>query len=147
MIAGWLQAPHVRRWWGEPGEQAALIAEDLDNPQMAQVIAAYDGRPFAYLQSCDCHAWPAPHLADQPPGTRAIDAFIGDPAHLGQGHGAGMIAAYAAQLLAQGAPCVVIDSDPSNERAVRAWRRAGFSGTRVARDADGAAALILTLSA
>ena len=47
MIRAWLEEPHVRRW-GDPAEQIALIAGDLDEPTMGCYLAAFEGRPFAY---------------------------------------------------------------------------------------------------
>ena len=117
MVAAWLQADHMLRWWGDPAEQLALVAEDLDQPLMDQQIASLGAVPFGYLQSYPVHVWPdgAPHLADFPAGTMAIDCFIGRADMLGQGHGAAMLRHYAQKLLQQ-APCVVIDPDPENDR-------------------------------
>lgn len=47
------------------------------------------------------------------------------------------------RLLAEGAPALVIDPDPSSERAVRAYQRAGFAGDRVTPGWDGDPVLIL----
>lgn len=144
MLAGWLHQPHLQRWWGEPAEQLALVTEDLDQPLMDQQIATLDAVPFGYLQSYPVHAWPdgAPHLADFSPGSVAVDCFVGPAAMLGQGHGAAMLRLYA-QHLRQSASDVVIDPDPDNERAVRAYRRAGFRDVALRRDAEGAMTLVM----
>lgn len=145
LLADWLTTPHARAWWGDPAEQLALVTGDLDEPLMDQQIACLDGRPFGYLQSYPVHAWPAgaPHLVDFPPDTVAIDCFVGPADMLGQGHGASMVRLYAQTLLGRGAPVVVIDPDPDNERAVRAYRRAGFHD--VALRADGAGDMTLVM--
>ena len=143
LMADWLVEPHLVRWWGEPVEQLALITDDLADPLMDQRIVTLDGQAIGYVQHYPCHAWGAPHLAGFPPGTLALDTFVGPESLLGQGHGTAFLRQRAAELLAQGAPAVVIDPDPGNERAVRAYRRAGFVGTRVATDLDGAPALVL----
>lgn len=44
VLRAWLASPEVERWWGDPHEQYALLAEDLDNPLMVMRIVAYDGR-------------------------------------------------------------------------------------------------------
>ncbi len=77
MIRAWLEEPHVRRWWGNPAEQIALIAGDLDEPTMGCYLAAFEGRPFAYVQCWLTHPYSV--YLDQPPGTRGIDPFIGVP--------------------------------------------------------------------
>jgi aminoglycoside 6'-N-acetyltransferase len=144
LLAEWLQGPDLRRWWGEPAEQLALVRQDLDEPLMDQQIASLDPQPFGYLQSYPAHAWPAdaPHLADQPPGAVAIDCFAA-PDATGQGHGRVMLRLYADLLRTRGAPAVLIDPDPSNERAVRAYRRAGFRDLALRPDGDGDMTLVM----
>ena len=143
LIADWLVQPHLVRWWGEPAEQMALITDDLADPLMDQRIVELGGAPVGYVQHYPFHAWGAPHLAHFPPGTLALDTFVGPEKLLGQGHGTAFLRQRATHLLANGAPCVVIDPDPGNERAVRAYRRAGFVGTMVATDHEGDPALVL----
>ncbi len=143
MISDWLQTPEVVRWWGDPVEQLGLVTEDLDEPNMRQWIAELDGAPFAYVQAYPAHAWGAAHMAHLPQGTEAIDAFIGVPALLGVGHGAGFLGAFAEMLLAEGAPCVAIDPDVDNPRACRAYARAGFVGDDIVDTPEGPAVLML----
>ncbi len=146
MLAGWLATPELVRWWGDPAEQLALVTEDLDNPLMDQRIALRGGEAFGYLQSYPAEAWPAPHLADFPYGTVAVDCFVGPTALRGRGHGSAMLRLYADALLAQGAAAVVIDPDPDNERAVRAYRRAGFRDVALRPDGDGEMTLVMRYS-
>src|SRR4051812_22202341 len=87
MLAQWLATPEVVRWWGDPGEQYALLAEDLANPLMTMLIISFEGQPFAYAQHYDVGSWPQAHFAGLPEGTRAIDAFVGVPEMIGHGHG------------------------------------------------------------
>lgn len=143
MLRAWLAAPEVVRWWGDPNEQAALLEEDLGNPLMAMRIVTFEGRPFAYAQHYDVGSWPALHFASLPPGSRAIDAFVGEPDMLGRGHGAAFLRMLAEQLRAEGAPAVAIDPDVDNHRARRAYARAGFRGETVVETAEGPAVLML----
>lgn len=143
MLADWLATPEVVRWWGDPDEQYDLVKGDLDEPLMDQRIASHREVPFGYLQSYPSHAWSAPHLQDQPVGTVAVDCFVGVPEMLGHGHGSAALRLYAEQLLARGAAAVVIDPQPENERAVRAYRRAGFQDIAIRTDGDGDAALVM----
>ena len=41
MVRIWLETPEVRRWWGEPAEQYALVSDDktIDIPAVSQVLA------------------------------------------------------------------------------------------------------------
>ena len=126
LLRCWLCTPDVVRWWGDPVEQAALLREDLDEPRMVMRIVSYEGRPFAYVQDYDVHVWPQPHFDHLPAGSRAIDAFIGEPGMISQGHGSAFLRLLAERLTAEGAPVVAIDPDVENLRARRAYEKAGF---------------------
>jgi aminoglycoside 6'-N-acetyltransferase len=41
----------VVRWWGQPDEQYALVAGDLDHPDMDQYIVATGDHPFGYISA------------------------------------------------------------------------------------------------
>ncbi len=105
-----------------------MLREDLDEPRMVMQIVSYKGRPFAYVQDYDVHVWPQPHFNHLPAGSRAIDAFIGEPSMISQGHGSAFLRLLAERLLAEGVPVVAIDPDVANLRARRAYEKAGFYG-------------------
>ena len=143
LLRRWLATPDAVRWWGDPAEQEALLREDLDNPQMTMRIVSCDGRAFAYAQDYEVHAWPQPHLAHLPPGSRAIDTFIGEPDMIGCGHGSRYLRTLASQLLAEGAPLIAIDPGAENVRAQRAYAKAGFRGERRVETESGPAVLMV----
>jgi aminoglycoside 6'-N-acetyltransferase len=145
LLRRWLRTPEVMRWWVDPDEQLALIAEDLATPEMAQWIVACDERPFAYAQAYEVHAWPQAHLASLPRGAMAIDTFIGEPDMLGRGHGGRFLRVLAERLVAEGAPIVAVDPDANNHRAIAAYTKAGFRRDAVHPDAR-APALIRALA-
>ncbi len=109
---------------------------------MAQYLVASDGLPFAYLQCYNLSDWNT-GFGPQPYGTRGLDQFIGEGDMLGCGHGSAFIRAFAEQLLAKGTPRVVIDPDPANARAIRAYERAGFCKDRIVDTPDGPALLMV----
>ena len=133
MLGAWLHQRHVRAWWGAPDDEARLIRGDIDNPLMDLRLVSLDGQPFAFVQDYALDDWPQPHLGGHPPGTRAMDTFIGPPEMAGQGHGARYLRIRARALLAGGAPRVVIDPEAANTTARRAYARAGFRGNAVVR--------------
>lgn len=143
MVRVWLHTPEAVRWWGEPAEQLAQLTEDLGSALMRQWIVEHDAQPFAYVQAFPAHAWPQSHLTHLPEGAEAIDAFIGEPAMLGCGHGGRMLRQFAQMLLQQGAAAVVIDPDVHNHRARRAYARAGFVGEQVVDTAEGPAVVMV----
>lgn len=128
MLRRWLRTPEAMRWWGDPAREAKLLEEDLREPAMVMRIVSFDGRCFAYAQDYDVNAWPQAHLSHLPPGTRAIDTFIGKPDMIGCGHGAAFMRLLARRVLVEGASQVVIDPTIDNIRARRAYTRAGFVG-------------------
>jgi aminoglycoside 6'-N-acetyltransferase len=140
MIKRWLETPHVSEWWHDAAEQFELVSGDLGHPDMAQFIVAADTRPFAYLQcynlSLECRVRPAAgrHARPRP--------VIGEPDMLGCGHGSAVIRAFAERLLANGTPRIVIDPDPANTRAIRAYEKAGFERDRI-ETPDGPALLMV----
>ncbi|HEY3718622.1 MAG TPA: GNAT family N-acetyltransferase [Roseiarcus sp.] len=143
LLRVWLRTPEVARWWGDPDEQAALLEEDLAEPNMVMRIVSLDGKPFAYAQDYDVHGWPQDHFARLPPGSRAIDSFIGEPEMIGRGHGSAYLRLLAARLRAEGAPVVAIDPAVDNMRARRAYEKAGFSGDRIVETSEALAVLMI----
>lgn len=143
MVRVWLHTPEAVRWWGDPAEQLAQLTADLGSALMRQWIVEHDAHPFAYVQAFPAHAWPQSHLTHLPEGAEAIDAFIGEPAMLGCGHGGRMLRQFAQMLLQQGAAAVVIDPDVHNHRARRAYARAGFVGEQVVDTAEGPAVVMV----
>lgn len=143
MMAEWLRTPEVAKWWGDPEQQLRLVTEDLSEPAMRQWIVEHDGTPFAYVQASEAQAWPEPHLDFLPPGVEAIDTCIGVPAMLGAGHASHYLRQFAAMLIEEGAKGVVIDPDVDNERAQRAYERAGFVRDCVIEAPDGDAVVMI----
>jgi aminoglycoside 6'-N-acetyltransferase len=142
LIRRWLDTPHVSQWWHDPAEQFELVSGDLDHPDMAQFIVASDRQPFAYLQCYNLSDWNT-GFGPQPSGTRGLDQFIGEADMLDRGHGSAFIRSFAERLLALGTPRVVIDPDPANARAIRAYAKAGFVKDRVVDTPDGPALLMV----
>ena len=142
LIRRWLALPHVIEWWGDPEEQYTLVSGDLDEPAMDQYIVSVAGSPFSYLQCYDLTAWNS-GFGPHPAGTRGIDLFIGEPNRIGRGHGSALIRCFVDNLLQNGAPRVVTDTDPANGRAVRAYEKAGFAKDRMVETPDGPALLMI----
>jgi len=145
LIRTWLETPEVVRWWGQPDEQYALVSGDLDHPDMDQFIVALDDHPFGYIQCYALSAWNQ-SFGSQPPATRGIDQFIGEPDMIGRGHGSNFIRQFVETLLTSGIPRVVTDPDPDNGRAVRAYAKAGFQSERLVDTPDGPALLMVRSS-
>lgn len=126
LLRRWLAEPHVAEWWDDPDEALAEIREAMDSVETEPLIAELAGKPVAYIQSYDPHLEDGHPYQDQPFGTLGLDISIGDPALVGKGHGSAIIRQFTAQLFAEGCPRIVIDPDPANARAIRAYEKAGF---------------------
>ena len=142
LIRSWLETPEVRRWWGEPDQQYALVSGDLDHPDMDQFIVALDDQPFGYIQCYALSTWNQGFGA-HPANTRGIDQFIGIPDMIGRGYGSGFIRQFVDGLLASGTPRVVTDPDPDNGRAIGACAKAGFRRERLVDTPDGQSLLMV----
>ncbi len=143
MLRRWLRMPEVVRWWGAPEEQAALLEGDLNEPLMVMRIVSFNRSPFAYAQDYDVASWPQVQFSHLPAGTRAIDAFIGEPDMIGRGHGSAFLRRLAERLISEGASVVAIDPDVANLRARRAYAKAGVVEDRSADTRGDAVSVML----
>ena len=141
MLERWLSEPHVRRWWGEPADEVAGIAQDFDDPRMESFVVLHAGMPFAYLQSYRIDADDF-SFGDRPDRTVGIDQFIGLPEMAGIGHGPAMIGAFVEGIFAAGVERVVLDPHPDNTYAIRAYEKAGFHAFDQRMTEDGPALMM-----
>jgi aminoglycoside 6'-N-acetyltransferase len=142
LIKRWLETPHVSEWWHDATEQFELVSGDLDHPNVAQFIVRTNERPFAYLQCYRLSDW-SHGFGPHPDGTRGIGQFIGEADLLGRGHGSAFVRAFVDELLAIGTPRVILDPEPGNARAIRAYEKAGFVRDRLVDTPNGVALLMV----
>lgn len=126
LLRRWLALPHIAEWWGDPETEIDGIREAMDSVETEPLIVELAGKPIAYLQSYDPHLEDGHPYQDQPFGTLGVDLSIGPTELLGQGHGSALLRQFVEQLFEEGCPRVIIDPDPSNLRAIRAYEKAGF---------------------
>ena len=126
-LAKWLSEPHVARWWGDPAKALQEIREAVTDPPTRPMIVELDGEPIAYLQQYDPHMEEDHPYRDQPKGTLGLDLTIGPPQLVGVGYGSAILRQHAERLFDSGVPRLVIDPDPENARAIRAYEKAGFA--------------------
>lgn len=127
MLAAWLAEPHAAEWWTDgPEAGVAEIREAMDSVSTEPLIVELGRRPIAYLQSYDPHLEDDHPYQDQPFGTLGVDVTIGLAELVGIGHGSAIVRQFVDELFAEGAPRAIIDPDPANLRAIRAYEKAGF---------------------
>lgn len=143
LIRLWLEKSHVRKWWGDPDNEFALIKDGIGHHDLSMWVVFYDGSAFAFIQDYDIAEWPQEALSHLPPKARGIDIFIGNENMLSQGHGSNAVKIKAQRLIEQGAPLIIIDPDPNNIAAIRAYKKAGFKGNNVIQTDEGPAVLMI----
>ena len=134
LLRKWLGEPHMQEWWGEPEEELGFIRDMVEGRDTTRpFLIAVDGMPVGYVQYWfighhQNAEWIADHpwLAELPSDTVGVDLSIGDAEQLSQGIGSAALKAFVAQLRRQGHTNIIIDPDPTNARAVRAYTKAGF---------------------
>lgn len=134
LLRTWLAAPHMQEWWGDPEEELGFIRDMVEGRDTTRpFLFVVNGVPLGYIQYWfighhQNEPWTKDHpwLLELPSDTIGVDLSIGDPARLSQGIGARALAQFVAMLRARGHDRIIIDPDPGNGRAVRAYRKAGF---------------------
>ena len=134
LLRAWLGEPHMREWWGEPEEELGFIRDMVEGRDTTRpFLIALDGTPVGYVQYWfighhQNAEWIAGHpwLAELPSDTVGVDLSIGDAGQLSQGIGSAALTKFVAELRQQGYENIIIDPDPNNARAVRAYAKAGF---------------------
>ncbi|WP_163270692.1 GNAT family N-acetyltransferase [Chelativorans alearense] len=134
LLRRWLEMPHVREWWGEPEKELGHIRDMVAGRDTTQpFLIVLDEEPVGYIQCwfighhqnkewVDDNPW----LMELPAETVGVDLSIGDPEKLSKGIGTAALGAFVRKLLNEGHTTIIIDPDPQNTRAVRAYTKAGF---------------------
>jgi aminoglycoside 6'-N-acetyltransferase len=116
LLVAWHADPEISRYWDDrtftPAEMHARLARDHVDAWIIEV----DGEPVGYLQS-----W----WEETEPRQGGLDGFL-VPTARGRGLMADAAHTLARSLLASGWSDVTVDPYTWNQRAVRAWRKAGF---------------------
>jgi RimJ/RimL family protein N-acetyltransferase len=149
MLHEWLCRPHVSTWWGAPPAYSDVEAEHerYTAPESTTrgYIAMLKTVPVGFIQAYAVMGsgdgwWPD----ETDPAARGIDTFLANPEQLGRGLGRSMISAFVDELFLD--PLITkvqTDPSPDNQRAIRAYLRAGFLSHGVVMTPDGRALLMV----
>jgi RimJ/RimL family protein N-acetyltransferase len=121
LLHGWLQRPHVKRWW-DPREtlaevEAHYLPRIAGDEQVDLYLAVEDGIPIAFVQT---------YLQDE--STTGIDLFVADEERTGKGFGSGLIRRFVDEIVfarPETTACIA-DPEPANAASIRAFEKAGF---------------------
>lgn len=124
----WLERPHVRAAFGEPREWLDEIAANFESDWIEHFVAELEGAPAGFAQHYDTQRAPPGEWSSQPPGTRGLDFFLGEPRLLGRGIGIVLLAQFADFVEhTTGARRLIVDPDPTNTASLRCAERCGFA--------------------
>lgn len=115
MLVGWHADPEVARFWDDKTYTLEEMRARLVRPDVDAFIVEAEGRPVGYLQ-----AW----RGEQSGG--GLDMFLA-PSARERGYGPDAARALALKLTAEGWKPITVDPYLSNDRAIAAWRKAGFT--------------------
>ena len=134
LLRTWLNAPHMLEWWGDPEEEFGFIRDMVEGRDTTRpFLILLDGEPAGYIQYWflghhQNEAWTKdnPWLLELPQEAVGVDLSIGQAHRLSAGIGSAALSAFVARLRGLGHETIIIDPDPANARAVRAYAKAGF---------------------
>ena len=145
LLEEWLRRPHVLRWWYDLNQ---ALADAATRPPDSHALIVADGQPVGYM------CWEPPPkidleaagLADLPDRLMDIDIMIGEPEALGRGFGPEALSVLLERLRTD--PQVDwagLATSLANERAIRAYEKAGFRRFREFLDPEIGPALYLVV--
>ena len=134
LLRSWLEEPHMRPWWGDPDEELGFIRDMVEGRDTTRpYVILLAGEPVGYIQCWHIghhqnESWTRdnPWLAELPADAVGVDLSIGRRDLLSRGIGTAALTAFTAMLRREGHATIVIDPDPDNGRAVRAYEKAGY---------------------
>ena len=116
LLVAWHADPDVARYWDDETPTRDEILADLRRADVDGWIVEADGEPVGYLQS-----W----WEEGAPRRGGLDMFLA-PSARGRGLGPDAARTLAQALVDDGWAEVTVDPYLWNERAIRAWEKAGF---------------------
>ena len=148
MLREWLMRPHVAEWWGQ-----ADSIEELRDSYIAQSNEANATRAYIAYQGSIAVGFIQSYVVmgsgggwweqETDPGARGTDQFLAAASELGKGLGTAMIRVFLNRLFADPEVTVVqTDPHPTNLRAIRSYKKAGFQEVETVTTPDGLAVLM-----
>jgi aminoglycoside 6'-N-acetyltransferase len=135
LIRGWLARPDIEAWWGPRSATEAEVNIALGSSHALSRIIEANGEPVGYAHAVDATMWGEELPEDLAPGTWDLDLFIASEEHRGRGVGQTALAQLKDEVFTTTlATAVCVFPSIRNERAVRAYEKAGFRWKRIWND-------------
>lgn len=137
LIRRWLARPDIQEWWGPVSATEAEVNMALSSDHGICRIIEVDGTAVGYAHAVDATLWGESLPDELEPGTWDLDLFVADEAHRGQGVGQVALAQLRDEVFATTlAVAVCVFPSVKNERAVRAYEKAGFRWKSIWNDPE-----------
>ncbi len=146
LFRSWLQQAHVKKFWQEPegekelhekflktlparGIHCFIIETTETKTETRTQTKSLTKTETGFIQYYEAIKVGGGWWEHENPGTYGIDLMIGSPDHIGIGLGPQVIAEFIAYVrkLEPNLKSVIIDPDPHNRSAIRAFEKAGFT--------------------
>lgn len=135
LIQTWLAKKSVQAWWGPQATIEAEVMMALGSAHAICRLIRVDDEAVGYAHAFDAALWGDDLPEDLAPGTWDLDLFIASERHRGQGIGQQALALLKDEVFATTfALAVCVFPSIANERAVRAYEKAGFAWKRIVDD-------------
>jgi aminoglycoside 6'-N-acetyltransferase len=135
LIRSWLSRPDIEAWWGPRSATEAEVSIALGSEHALCRIIEADGAPVGYAHAIDAMVWGDELPEDLAPGTWDLDLFIASEEHRGKGVGQAALSQLKDEVFETTlATAVCVFPSIRNERAVRAYEKAGFRWQRIWND-------------
>jgi RimJ/RimL family protein N-acetyltransferase len=141
LLVQWMNQPHVKTWWPDnltDQEIRTKYGNRIGSTAIVPLIISVDEKPIGFLQYYDVTQAPDDWNKDEPAGTIGFDIYIGEKEYLGKGYGTAAISLMIKQLFTNpNIAKIIVDVDPKNQAAIRAYEKAGLRFVRTAQTAEG----------
>jgi aminoglycoside 6'-N-acetyltransferase len=135
LIRGWLARPDIEAWWGPRSATEAEVNIAINSGHALCRIIEAGGVAVGYAHAVDATMWGDELPQDLAPGTWDLDLFIASEEHRGRGVGQTALSQLKDEVFGTTlATSVCVFPSIRNERAVRAYERAGFRWQRIWND-------------
>ena len=131
----WLTSPHVHEWYDKDKENTLGEITERYRPKIKGekptdcYLVLYDNQPVAYIQTYNVNDWPEfGKYVGYDDHTASVDLFIGELAYMDKGLGSMMLKKFLQDIVFSkpNISTCIVDPEPSNERAINAYRKVGF---------------------
>jgi len=135
LIRSWLARPDIETWWGPRTATEAEVNIAINSAHALCRIIEANSVPIGYAHAVDATMWGEELPDDLAAGTWDLDLFVASEEHRGRGVGQAALAQLKDEVFSTTlATAVCVFPSIRNERAVRAYEKAGFRWKRIWND-------------